>query len=214
MIRHERPCKPAITSCKRIALAMACWVCFVPGCNDVDERPAEWAFIAPVIIAPNCATASCHSAQAAAAGLDLSEPGKAYESLLAQEAQYLDPGAVGVAPAVCRAERGGILCPTTRPLVAPCRPDESRLVNTLFARGTQQMPPDRPLPLADIELIERWILAGAKRSPQDLLPRCGEPLAPGADAGAPDAAAPAANMDAASASDADVGGANDGGGVG
>jgi hypothetical protein len=34
-------------------------------------------------------------------------------------------------------------------------------VQMLRARGARRMPPDRPLPEADIRLVERWILAGA-----------------------------------------------------
>ena len=40
----------------------------------------------------------------------------------------------------------------------------------LRAQGAARMPPDRPLPEADIELVERWILNGAtwgNRSPFD-----------------------------------------------
>jgi hypothetical protein len=33
----------------------------------------------------------------------------------------------------------------------------------LRARGATRMPPDRPLPEADIELVEQWILNGATR---------------------------------------------------
>jgi hypothetical protein len=35
------------------------------------------------------------------------------------------------------------------------------VVNMLRARDAPRMPPDRPLPEADIELVERWILNGA-----------------------------------------------------
>ncbi len=33
----------------------------------------------------------------------------------------------------------------------------------LRARGASRMPPDRPLPEADMRLVERWILDGAPR---------------------------------------------------
>jgi hypothetical protein len=48
-----------------------------------------------------------------------------------------------------------------RPLVTPYDPAGSRVVNMLRARDAPRMPPDRPLPEADIELVERWILNGA-----------------------------------------------------
>lgn len=142
-------------------------------CSEQDERPADWAFIAPTIIAPSCATASCHSRGAAAAGLDLSDAQTAYAGLMKQQAQYYLPQTPMQDTATCKAERGGTLCVTKRALVQACSPDESRLINLMRARGAQRMPPDRPLPLADIELIERWILSGAKQMPSDPLPSCG-----------------------------------------
>ena len=35
----------------------------------------------------------------------------------------------------------------------------------LRARSAPRMPPDRPLPEADIELVEAWILDGARSAP-------------------------------------------------
>ena len=35
----------------------------------------------------------------------------------------------------------------------------------LRARAAPRMPPDRPLPEADIQLIETWILDGAREAP-------------------------------------------------
>ena len=192
---------------------MAFAVATLAGCGDKDERPADWAFIAPMILAPNCATASCHSPGAAAAGLDLSDAKSAYRSLLGQQAQYFLPQPPLQDTATCKGQRTGTVCLTPRPMVQPCRPDESRIVNMMRGRGAQLMPPDRPLPVADIELIERWILAGAKERATDPLPTCalvpaavvdaaagGLDSAPvvnmpdanmtGVDAGASDAAAP------------------------
>ena len=45
--------------------------------------------------------------------------------------------------------------------MTPYDPAGSRVVNMLRARDAPRMPPDRPLPEADIELVERWILNGA-----------------------------------------------------
>jgi hypothetical protein len=154
-------------------VAVSAALAFLACGDEVDDRPVEWAFIAPVILAPNCATASCHSKGAAESGLDLSEPNAAYASLVGQQAQFFLSQPIAQPDAVCRAERGGTVCTTSRPLIQPCRPDESRVINMLRARGAQRMPPDRPMPVADIELIERWILAGAKRKPGDSLPSCG-----------------------------------------
>ena len=52
--------------------------------------------------------------------------------------------------------------PTGRNFVVPGDPDASKLVHMLRGDETERMPPDAPLPDADIELIERWIRAGAR----------------------------------------------------
>jgi hypothetical protein len=126
-------------------------------CGGEDQRPAEWAYIQPVLLAPNCATASCHSKGAAVSGLDFSESDVAYRSLveLSTEHRLAPNDAPGV---------------SSRPMVTPCNPTQSRIVNMLRARGAQRMPPDRPLAEADIALIERWILAGARKSTGDADP--------------------------------------------
>jgi hypothetical protein len=172
--------------------------CFVAalisaGCGETDARPPQWAFIAPAIIAPNCATASCHSRGAAEAGLDLSEPDVAYRSLFLQTAQFRIPASPTIPPE-CKLDKGAMVCRTGRAIVVPCHPDHSRLVNMLRGRGAQRMPPDRPLPIGDIELIEQWILQGAKQDPSDLTPSCGGAVAP--DAG------PRPSVDAAQTVDA------------
>lgn len=133
-------------------------------CGGDDTRPAEWGYIAPVILAPTCATVSCHSEAAAVAGLDLSTPDKGYRSLLEGKVvikrDFEDPHEDDVedcadAPATAQE------CLSTRPLVNPGFPDQSRVVRMLRAEGANRMPPDRPLPEADIALIERWIAEGA-----------------------------------------------------
>jgi hypothetical protein len=117
-----------------------------PGCGPPgDDRPADWDYIAPAIIAPNCATSSCHSPTAAVSGLDLSTAERAYKSLLQLELPNRD-GATGA-----------------RPLVTPNNPAESRIIRMIRAQGADRMPPDRPLAEADIVLIEKWILAGARK---------------------------------------------------
>jgi hypothetical protein len=101
---------------------------------DVDDRPATLSYLAPRIFRPSCATASCHSTLSRAAGLDL-------------ETADL---------ATLRAEL------VFRTLVYPGQPEGSPLVN--FLRGEDvplRMPPDAPLPEADIQLVERWIAEGA-----------------------------------------------------
>lgn len=109
-----------------------------------DDRDPVWGYISPVIIQPNCATSSCHSALAAVAGLDLSTAEAGWHSLRE-----------------LKLPRRMMPVEKARPMVTPFNPDQSRLVNMLRATGARRMPPDRPLPEADIALIEHWILNGA-----------------------------------------------------
>jgi hypothetical protein len=102
---------------------------------DVDERPARLSYLAPAILRPSCATSSCHAAEGArAADLVLDE-----ENLAELRAELL-----------------------RRTLVYPGRPEGSPLLNFLTGQGVPlRMPPDLPLPAADIALVEAWIAAGA-----------------------------------------------------
>jgi hypothetical protein len=134
---------------------------FVSGCmSDVDSRPATWSFVSAAITEPSCATASCHSRGIAAAGLDFSTPDRGFTSLTGLWVWIVDPN--GTADRGCRTVDGSTVCQREhRSLVVPFDPDQSRLVQMLHARGAPRMPPDRPLPAVDIQLLESWILAGA-----------------------------------------------------
>jgi len=112
---------------------------------DVDDRPARWSYVSRAVIQPNCATASCHSSLSSTAELRLDTVDLGYASLM-------DEG-----------------------LVVPGAPDQSGLIAVLRGgegEGTARegragvedegMPPDAPLPDADIELIARWIADGAR----------------------------------------------------
>lgn len=119
------------------ARSLAVLLLLLGGCgSETDERPVSWQYIASAILRPSCATSNCHSERAAVSGLDLHDPESAYRSLVK------DGGAV----------------------------DTSDLAGSqlLFRiRGTSvedRMPPDQPLPNADIELIERWIEEGAQNN--------------------------------------------------
>ena len=133
-----------------------------PGCGS-PNRPATWSYISPVIFQPNCASGSCHSPAAAAAGLDFSTPDHGYTSLTALWSWIVDPsqkGAPGCGPA-----GGTIVCEKMyRPLVTPYDPSQSRLIDVLRGRSAPRMPPDRPLDEADIRLVEDWILNGARKN--------------------------------------------------
>jgi hypothetical protein len=72
----------------------------------------------------------------------------------------VDPN--GTAANGCKNVKGKIVCQRGfRPMVTPYNPEQSRIVNMMRARNAARMPPDRPLPEASIELVERWIRAGA-----------------------------------------------------
>ncbi len=133
------------------------------GCNQVDVRPAEWAYISPAIFQSNCATASCHSPAASVSGLDFSSPENGYASLTGLDVVIIpfpDGGGTSNLP-TCPPPNQTQLC-ERRPLVTPYDPAGSRVVNMLRARDAPRMPPDRPLPEDDIRLVERWILNGAR----------------------------------------------------
>lgn len=148
---------------KAVALAAACAGACLTACSQVDDRPAEWAFISPAIFQPSCATASCHSPAAAVSGLDFSTAENGYASLTKLWVYVVvppDAGSQGLQR--CGVQSGTKVCEQQiRPLVTPYDPAGSRVVNMLRARAAPRMPPDRPLPEADIRLVERWILNGA-----------------------------------------------------
>ncbi len=134
----------------------------VAGCSEgSDPRSASWEYISAAIIQPNCATASCHGPAAAAAGLNFSDARSGYTSLTGLWVWVVDP--TGEISEGCRVVDGVRVCQRKeRPLVHAYNPEQSRLVHMLRAEGAPRMPPDRPLPEADILLIERWILDGAR----------------------------------------------------
>jgi hypothetical protein len=190
------------------------------GCSG-DSRPAKWGYIAPIIMEPNCATASCHSRAAAVAGLDFSDADRGYKSLTGLWVWVPNPNAADKRTLNCGTSDNGVpVCEEHfRPLVTPYVPSESRLVNVLRARGAERMPPDRPLNEADIRLVEQWILDGAKRD--DHQPAAARDAAVGdtaagdtadaADGSGSDARDGGAADKADSGSDADGGAGPDGG---
>jgi hypothetical protein len=102
------------------------------GCGSTDDRPPTWSYIYPAIIEPSCATASCHSDIVRRSGVDLGSKSVAYDQL------------------------------TMRHFVIPTVPADSEIVHLMRAEGARRMPPDFALPEVDIQLIEAWIMAGAK----------------------------------------------------
>src|SRR5262249_22078102 len=142
--------------------------------EGADPRPASWPYLSAAIFEPSCATASCHSPAAAVAGLDFSTADRGYASLTRLWVWVVDP--TGDLTEGCRVVNGTRVCQrTVRRLITPYDPAQSRVVHMLHAEGAPRMPPDRPLPEADILLIERWILDGAPEHD-------GDPVAPAEDA--------------------------------
>ena len=102
------------------------------GCGSyTDDRPADWSVIAATIVEPSCATVNCHSQITHQGGVDLHDRETGYYTLL--NGFYVVPG----------------------------DPGDSAVVSLMHAQGSTRMPPDVPLPEADIELIENWITSGA-----------------------------------------------------
>jgi len=103
------------------------------GCTgDPNDRPASWAYLHAAVVAPACATSSCHSERTSVGGIALDDPDTAYDQLLG------------------------------RAFVTPGDP-ASTLLRLLEGDETMRMPPDAPLPQADIDLLRRWIEEGASR---------------------------------------------------
>lgn len=158
------PMRPS-SNHRLVALAAAAIALALAGaaCGDTDDRPAVWTYVSAELFQPNCATASCHSRGRAVAGLDFSDPDRGYASLTALKVWVADPdGTVG---GDCKTVGAAVYCERDRPLVLAFNPSQSRVVNMLRARAAPRMPPDRPLPEADIALVETWILDGARETP-------------------------------------------------
>jgi len=136
-------------------------------CTDAPEdRPATWGYIHAAVIAPNCATSSCHSELATTAGVVLDgfprtrAQAEAFDASLARRGQRLTAAVyIGVREAelirrlsgrwVCRAN-GHLFHATDGPPKVPgvCDFDGSELYQrdddrpeTVRARLEQQLPP-------------------------------------------------------------------------
>jgi hypothetical protein len=114
------------------------------GCDTAADRSTAWSYIHSSIIRPSCTTSACHSKLGSQGGVDLSTPDAAYLLLTGHGCD---------APEVAGSPPGNF--------VRPGHPEASELVYLLRGEGGTIMPPDVPLPDAEIEIIERWILEGA-----------------------------------------------------
>jgi hypothetical protein len=138
---HNPPMLSPRLAC--LAVVAAALSIVVSGCNgSSDDRPASWSFISATIMEPSCATVNCHSAITHQGGVDLSARGIGYETLVGKSGD------------------GGF----QTFYVYPGYPQYSPVVNLMNAEGSTRMPPDNPLPQADIQLIENWISDGAQNN--------------------------------------------------
>ena len=135
---HNPPMIFPRLACLAAAAALAI---VVAGCNGAsDDRPPTWSFISATITEPSCATVNCHSAITHQAGVDLSSRQAGYQALVGNNSD------------------GGYLTY----YVFPGNSQQSPVVKLMNAVGSIRMPPDNPLPEADIQLIEAWIDHGAQ----------------------------------------------------
>ena len=110
-------------------LIALCVLAAVAGCGSAtDGRPAQWSFISATIIEPSCATANCHSDITQRANVNLSERNVGYQTLV--DRRFVLPGDMT---------------------------GSSSLLYLMNGQGSLRMPPDAPLPGADIDLISKWI---------------------------------------------------------
>ena len=120
------------------------YAALLSGCIEADERPARWSYVYPAVLQPACTTSGCHSKLTAVGGVDLSGRDAAYTVLTGHVCGDLPPGS---AP---------------RNYVTPGSAEYSTLIHQLRGENRNVMPPDYPLPDVEIELVARWIDAGAQ----------------------------------------------------
>jgi hypothetical protein len=119
---------PPMISRRRLFFVAAAAAALV-GCGSAtDDRPARWSFISATITEPMCATVNCHSAIAQRAHVDLHDRASGYRDLVGRGFVTLGD-----------------------------QTGSSPVLFLMNGQGSQRMPPDAPLPQADITLIQRWI---------------------------------------------------------
>src|SRR5438552_7760935 len=102
-------------------------VLMLSGCKAIDDRPATWEYLSPVVFEPTCATGSCHGPASAVAGLDFSTPDRGYTSLTGLWVWIVDPK--GTLEDGCMTMQGTVACQRyERPLVVPFNPAQSRRI--------------------------------------------------------------------------------------
>lgn len=106
-------------------------------CGEADDRPQNLDYITKSILAPNCASAVCHSSFR-------QEDGFVFDTVDNARATFQgDPQLIGFEESDPNKTPGLILN------------------LTIEQTGAPRMPYDAPLPDADVALIESWLRAGA-----------------------------------------------------
>ena len=114
------------------------WLAALAACGTTDDRPQTAAYLTDAILAPYCGRATCHSTDSATRNL-------AFDTIPNAEKAF---GATVM--------RHGVMWT----VVIPGNAGRSRLY-TVLIDDSAPMPPDVPMPKADIELIQSWIDSGA-----------------------------------------------------
>jgi hypothetical protein len=118
----------------KLNLSLCAFVALGAACaSDTDDRPVSFNYIHAAILKPNCATSGCHSTLTKTRGVDLQDRDSALLVFRLSGLGDLDAGVM------------------------------YKDIPLLLKGGAGQfyrMPPDQPLPNADIDLIERWFIAG------------------------------------------------------
>lgn len=125
-------------------IRLACFAALLSACVEADSRPAKWSYVYAAILQPACTTSGCHSKLTAVAGVDLSDREGAYNILTGHVCGDLP---IGSAP---------------RNYVTPGASEYSTLIHQLRGENRNIMPPDYPLPAVEVEIVARWIDAGAQ----------------------------------------------------
>ena len=101
-----------------------------------DPTPPTWTRVSAEVMRPSCGTVACHSTLSRKAGVVLDSAAAGYSSLMSAEPE---------------------------PFVRAGEPAASRLMYLLTGGEVEKlMPPDAPLAAVEIELVGRWICAGAR----------------------------------------------------
>jgi hypothetical protein len=138
-----------------VRVAIVALLTLVLGCETATDRPATWTYLHAAVIAPNCATIGCHSQISSTSGRDLSTVASGYVMLTSHTCgapphPQDPPASVWVAPVNGDPEQAGLV-QLMRGVYMDLRYSDRPLL----------MPPDQPLPDAEIDLVVSWIARGA-----------------------------------------------------